>query len=140
MCDFFKTAFVSPYNYRFQDYPLRIGGETLRRERSRRRAFQEKGGFLLLDPSDRSLPQQLLARLIESEINSALIFVAVARNAYRAAKFSDASAALSKAEAIYAQASELAHDSGAVNSQATADRLRELRSAIDHLMSGEAGA
>ncbi len=112
----------------------------MRRERSRRRAFQEKGGFLLLDPSDRSLPQQLLARLIESEINSALIFVAVARNAYRAAKFSDASAALSKAEAIYAQASELAHDSGAVNSQATADRLRELRSAIDHLMSGEAGA
>jgi len=63
-----------------------------------------------------------------------------ARSAYRAAKFSDASAALSKAEAIYAQASELAQESGAVNIQATADRLRELRSAIDHLMSGEAGA
>jgi hypothetical protein len=95
---------------------------------------------IVLDPADKSLPQQLLARLIESEINSALIFVAVARTAYRAAKFSDASAALSKAEAIYAQASELAHDSGAVNIQATADHLRELRSAIDYLMSGEAGA
>ena len=35
---------------------------------------------------------------------------------------------------------ELAQDSGAVNLQATADHLRELRSAIDHLISGEAGA
>jgi len=36
---------------------------------------------IVLDPADKSLPQQLLARLIESEINSALIFVAVARSA-----------------------------------------------------------
>jgi hypothetical protein len=87
------------------------------------------------DPSDQSLTQRLLARLIESEINSALIFVAVARNAYRAGQFSDASAALFKAEVIYAQASKLAHDSGAINQQATADHLRELRLAIDNLMS-----
>jgi len=87
--------------------------------------------------SDKRLTHRLLARLIENEINSALLFVAVARNAYDAAQFSEGDASLSKAEAIYAQASELAQDIGMENKQATADHLRELRLAIDSLKSGE---
>ena len=85
----------------------------------------------------RDITQKLLAGLIENEINSAFIFVAVARTAYRAAQFCDGNAALSKAEAIYAQASELARDSCGEGQPAIADRLRELQLAIDALMKGE---
>ncbi len=87
----------------------------------------------------RQITQRLLVGLVENEINSAFIFVAVARTAYLAAKFSDGNAALSKAEAIYAQARELARDSCGESQQAIADRLSELRLAIDALMTGEIG-
>jgi hypothetical protein len=81
-----------------------------------------------------------MERLIENEINSALIFVAVARIDYLSARFSDGDAALAKAEAFYAQASELARDSSSTKTnQAIADSLRELRSAIDTLRCGQAG-
>jgi flagellin-specific chaperone FliS len=80
------------------------------------------------------LEQKLLVALIENEINAAFIFVAVARTAYRAAHFSDGNEALSKAEAIYVQASELARDSNEETKQAIADRFRELRQALDGLM------
>ena len=87
----------------------------------------------------RQITQKLLVGLIENEINSAFIFAAVARTAFLAAKFSDGNAALSKAEAIYAQASELAHDGCGEAQQAIADHLRELRLTIDGLMTGETG-
>ena len=83
----------------------------------------------------RDVTQKLLAALIDNEINSAFIFVAVAKTAYRAAQFSDGNSALSKAEAIYAQASELARDSCGNEQPAIADRLRELRQAVDALRS-----
>jgi hypothetical protein len=91
------------------------------------------------DTGLRQITQKLLVALVENEINSAFIFVAVARTAYLASKFSDGNAALSKAEAIYAQASELAHDSCGEAQQAIADRLCELRLAIDSLITGDAG-
>lgn len=91
------------------------------------------------DSGLRQITQKLLVGLIESEINSAFIFVAVARTAFLAAKFSDGNDALSKAEAIYAQASELARDNCGLAQQAIADHLRELRLAIDHLITGEVG-
>jgi hypothetical protein len=91
------------------------------------------------DTGLRQITQRLLVALIENEINSAFIFVAVARTAFLASKFSDGNTALSKAEAIYAQASELAHDSCGEAQQSIADRLRELRLTIDGLMTGEAG-
>lgn len=87
----------------------------------------------------REVAERLLRGLIENEINSALIFVAVARTAFRAAEFSDGNAALSKAEAIYAQAKELAHDSSPASQQAIADSLRELRRSIDDLLLGRTG-
>ena len=85
------------------------------------------------DQNQRGMASELLRKLVESEINAGFIFVDVARGDYKAAKFPEGNAALSKAEAIYAQASELARE---VSIKATADRLRELRSAIDILMSG----
>lgn len=87
----------------------------------------------------RQITQKLLVGLIENEINSALIFVAVARSAFLAAKFSDGNLALSKAEVIYTQARELARDNCGDSQQAIADRLRELRMAIDGLITGETG-
>ena len=85
----------------------------------------------------RQITQKLLAGLIENEINSAFLFVAVARTAYLAINISDGNSALSKAEAIYGQACELARDSCGESQQAIADRLRELRLAIDALIAGE---
>jgi hypothetical protein len=135
-------------------YPLRIGG-ALRREQSRRGCQKDRllmkaailkkqgdgenrtAGGDGFNSSLRDITQKLLVGLIENEINSAFIFVAVARSGYRAAKFSDGNAALSKAEAIYAQASELARDGCGAAEEAIADRLRELRLAIDCLMSGD---
>jgi hypothetical protein len=89
------------------------------------------------DTGLRDITKTLLIWLIESEINSAFIFVAVARTAYLAANFSDGNTARSKAEAIYLQASELARDSCGEAQQAIADHLRDLRQAIDGLMTGE---
>ena len=91
------------------------------------------------DSGLRQITQKLLVGLIENEINSAFIFVAVAKTAYSASTFSDGNSALSKAEAIYAQAKELAQDSCGDHQQAIADRLRELRLAIDAIMTGPAG-
>lgn len=91
------------------------------------------------DTGLRQITQKLLAALIENEINSAFIFVAVARTAFLASKFSDGNSALSKAEAIYAQASELAQDGCGEAQQAITDHLRELRLAIDGLITGDAG-
>jgi len=88
------------------------------------------------DTGLRQITQKLLVGLIENEINSAFIFVAVARTAYSVSKFSDGNSALSKAEAIYAQANELAQDSCGDHQQAIADHLRELRLAIDAIMVG----
>ena len=79
-----------------------------------------------------SVAHEMIVRLIESEINAAYIFVNVAENCYRCGNLLEGTAALSKAEAIYAQASTLAQDNG---TQATADSLRELRRAIDGLAS-----
>jgi hypothetical protein len=87
----------------------------------------------------RQITQKLLVGLIENEINSAFIFVAVARSAFLAAKFSDGNLALSKAEVIYTQARELARDSCGDSQQAIADHLGELRLAIDGLITSEAG-
>jgi hypothetical protein len=87
-----------------------------------------------------NITQQLLAGLVENEINSAFIFVAVAQTAYRLGHFSDGNAALRKAETIHAQAAELARDAcGTETQQAIADRLRELRTAIASLLIGDVG-
>jgi len=80
----------------------------------------------------REITKELVERLIENEIDAAFFFLDVARNDFRAETFSDGDAALSKAEAIYLQASELAREgSGGNSNQAIADSLRELRSTID---------
>lgn len=83
----------------------------------------------------REITQKLLAGLIENEINAAFIFLAVARESNSALNFSEGNSALSKAEAIYVQASELARDASGEAQLAFADRLRELRLAIDGLRS-----
>ena len=84
-----------------------------------------------------NLSHDLLLKLIENEINVALMFVAVARNAYRAAKFSEGNSALSKAEAIHVQASELAEGAKKEEKQKISSRLQELKAAIDWLMTGD---
>ena len=87
----------------------------------------------------RQITQKLLVGLIENEINAAFIFVAVARTAYSAINFPEGDSALSKAEAIYVQASELAHETCGEAQLAFADRLRELRQAIDGVMTTSEG-
>jgi hypothetical protein len=96
-------------------------------------------GEVASDRGLRQVTQKLLVALIENEVNSALIFVAVARAAYLATKFGDGNAALSKAEAICAQASELARDGCGDAHQMIADRLRELRLAIDATVAADVG-
>jgi hypothetical protein len=86
-----------------------------------------------------NITRELMLRLIENETNSAFIFAATARTAYRAAEFSEGNAALSKAEAIYVQASELARDGGVERDQATAERISELRAVIDVLARAKRG-
>ena len=83
------------------------------------------------------LSHDLLLKLIENEINVALMFVAVAGSAYRAAKFSEGNAALSKAEAIHVQASELAEGAKTEEKKIISKRLQELKAAIDWLMTGD---
>ena len=87
----------------------------------------------------RDVTQKLVLALIESEINAAFIFLAVARTAYRSAKVADGNTALSKAEAIYLQVPELARDIGGEAKQAIADQLSELRQAVDGLRTGDVG-
>jgi hypothetical protein len=93
------------------------------------------GGKVLLEKLP-DLSHDLLLKLIDNEINSALMFVAVARNAYRAARFSEGNFALSKAEAIHVQASELAQGAKKEQKEMISSRLAELKSAIDWLMTG----
>ncbi len=99
---------------------------------------ERAGGESGFDTGLRDITQKLLVALIESEINSAFIFfVAVARTAYLAADFSAGNAAISKAGAIYLQASELSRDISGEALQAIADSLGELRQAIDGVMTGD---
>lgn len=97
----------------------------------------QSGGAPIVGGSLRQVTQGLLVALVVNEINSALIFVAVARSAFSNGRESEGHSALSKAEAIYAQATELARDSCGDKQEAIADSLRELRLAIDALITGE---
>jgi hypothetical protein len=77
---------------------------------------------------------ELLLKVIENEIASGMMFVAVAKSAYRASTFSDGSLALSKAEAIYLHAANLAHGLTPQESEAVERKLQQLRSSIECLM------
>jgi hypothetical protein len=77
---------------------------------------------------------ELLLKVIENEIVSGMMFVAVAQSAYRASKFSDGSLALSKAEASYLHAAHLANGLTSQESEAVERKLQQLRSSIECLM------
>jgi hypothetical protein len=83
------------------------------------------------------LSRQLQLKLIENEIDFGLMFVEVAKSAYRAAKFSEGSSALCKAEAVHLQASHLADGLERQEFAFVEQKLRELQSAIDRLMTGD---
>ena len=74
--------------------------------------------------------------MIENEINTGFVFVAVARKAYADAKFPEANAALVKAEALHDQLSVRAQGSSAAQIRAVTHQLSELRAAIDWLLTG----
>lgn len=83
------------------------------------------------------LSRMLQLRLVENEIDFGFMFVAVAKSAYRAAKFSDGSSALSKAEAVHVQARDLSDGLGRQELASAELKMRELQSAIDRLMTGD---
>jgi hypothetical protein len=83
-----------------------------------------------------NIPREYLLKMIENEINSGFVFVAVARKAYADAKFPEANAALTKAEELHSQASDIAQGSQAAQIRAVTHQLSELRAAIDWLLTG----
>jgi hypothetical protein len=80
------------------------------------------------------LSRALLLKLVENEISSGLLFVVIAKSAYRASRLSNASVALSKAEAIHLNVANLAQSLYPQEHLAIVHQLRELRAAIDLLM------
>jgi hypothetical protein len=86
----------------------------------------------------RDLCRQLLVKVVANEIDSGFIFLEVAWRAYLSADGAHGYAALSKAEAIYAQARELADGSEGWGGEKwppqVASRLGQLRTAIDSLV------
>ena len=92
--------------------------------------------MLEMELEAQNIPREYLLKMIENEINSGFVFVAVARKAYADAKFSEANAALAKAEALHSEASDIAQGSQVAQIRAVTHQLSELRAAIDWLLTG----
>ncbi len=92
--------------------------------------------MLQMELETQNIPREYLLKMIENEINTGFVFVAAARKAYANAKFSEANAALAKAEALHSQASDIAHGSQVQQIRAVTHQLSELRAAIDWLLTG----